>query len=84
MIEFIQNLSETYKTDLKLHDGEDLPSELEEWSWSYEEPNSEESANPSSQAQPSAQSKEETKTSGDFSIDDLLSSTPTPQTQQQQ
>lgn len=41
MIEFIQNLSETYKSDLKLGEGEELPSvEMpDEWSWSYEETN---------------------------------------------
>lgn len=37
VIEFIQNLSETYTSDLKLNDGEDLPTDLEEWSWSYDE-----------------------------------------------
>ena len=83
MIEFIQNLSETYKTDLKLGDGEDLPTELEEWSWNYDEQNSEESVTPTpSQAHPNAATtKEEAKSSDDFSIDDLLSSTPTTQVQ---
>ena len=37
VIEFIQNLSETYTSDLKLNEGEDLPTDLEEWSWSYDE-----------------------------------------------
>ena len=39
-VEFIQNLSETYRTDLKLRDDEDLPTEMEEWRWSYEEQSS--------------------------------------------
>ena len=34
VIEFVQNLSETYKTNLKLEPGEDFPSELDQWMWS--------------------------------------------------
>lgn len=40
VIEFIQNLSDTYKSDLKLNEGEDLPSSEEmpeEWSWNFED-----------------------------------------------
>ena len=31
MVEFILNLPENYKTDLKLREGEDLPNEIEDW-----------------------------------------------------
>ena len=38
VIEFIQNLSETYRTNLKLEPGEDFPSELDQWMWSEPQP----------------------------------------------
>ena len=76
VIEFIQNLSETYKTDLLLKEGEDLPSELEEWSWSYEEPSSTEdaaaSSNPAAISQTDTVKQDEAKK--EFSIEDMLSS----------
>lgn len=34
VIEFIQTLSDTYRTNLKLENGEDFPSELDQWMWS--------------------------------------------------
>ena len=33
VVQFVENLSETYQTDLKLEEGEDLPNEMEEWGW---------------------------------------------------
>ena len=37
IVSFVENLSENYRTDLKLREGEDLPNDFDEWSWSYEE-----------------------------------------------
>ena len=33
VVQFVESLSDTYKTDLKLEEGEDLPNEIEAWGW---------------------------------------------------
>lgn len=45
IVEFIQTLHDTYKENLKLDQGEDLPTELEEWAkWDDDEPKPESAA----------------------------------------
>ena len=78
VIEFVQNLSETYRTDLKLNAGEDLPPAADatalpdEWSWNFEESHN--------TALPQQQPQEEKKRDQEFgSLDDMLSTTPSGQ-----
>jgi hypothetical protein len=59
-------MSENYKTDLKLHEGEELKDEIEEWSWNYDEQNSDEVSATS----------EETKTNNTLSIEEMLTASP--------
>ena len=74
----MQNLSETYRADLKLNAGEDLPPAVDaaalpdEWSWNFEESHN----TPQLQQQP----QEEKKRDQEFSsLDDMLSTVPSGQ-----
>ena len=52
VVQFVENLSETYQTDLKLEEGEDLPNEMEEWGWSSDQSGSPEKEAPLVSLQP--------------------------------
>ena len=52
VVQFVENLSDTYQTDLKLEEGEDLPNEMEEWGWSSDQSGSPEKETPLVSLQP--------------------------------